>query len=518
MRNTAHVVSLSASAADNNSQQLSSSNVLILSDNAPSWQELQKLVHGTPTGSRLQTEETLRQRGQGPPHTDALLRLFQEKDETNVRVTLYRDHAGWCPYCQKVWLLLELKQIPYRVQKVPMNAYGDKPAWYTRKVDGGKLPALELDGELHVESLDIMKLLDQTFPNPPMMIPDDDETNNQLQHQRYQSLLSLEQALQQDWFSLVFYPVSGEALQKANKTMLHTLAKVDQELSVTDRPWFLGGDTPSLVDIQYIADMERIIPSVLYWKGWDIRSCTLPHFQRWLTAWEALPAYTASRSDYYTHMTVIPSQNGPGYMIPEAKRIASRISGLVDGAWHLPLPQDSLEQFQIQSSSTTIDDNNPAIEAAYKLVKNHVNITQFACRGAGEPGRPAFHAELADPYAEPNEEYVQGVDVCLRHVTHALVAGSSVAEATAQADLAGKQGNDALRENWEAYPDENDPSLTYYWNYENGEVTWTPPTQQLDTCLTYLRDRIGVPRDMSGAAAMQLRAYLNWAVDMMRKS
>ncbi len=51
----------------------------------------------------------------GPTNAQAGLRLFG-KSESDVRVTLYRDHHAWCPYCQKVWLWLEEKQIPYRIK------------------------------------------------------------------------------------------------------------------------------------------------------------------------------------------------------------------------------------------------------------------------------------------------------------------------------------------------------------------------------------------------------------------
>lgn len=96
-------------------------------DTAPSWSELRRRVLTTHTGARLEQETIERSLGRGPTHTDALLRLFDAQDESQVRVTLYRDDAAWCPYCQKTWLLLEEKRIPYRVKKVPMNAYGDKP-------------------------------------------------------------------------------------------------------------------------------------------------------------------------------------------------------------------------------------------------------------------------------------------------------------------------------------------------------------------------------------------------------
>jgi hypothetical protein len=84
-------------------QQVITSTILsapILSDHAPSWETLQQLALKTATGSRLEKERTEREMGLGPPHTDSLLRLFQSEEPSSsslckdVRVTLYRDHAG----------------------------------------------------------------------------------------------------------------------------------------------------------------------------------------------------------------------------------------------------------------------------------------------------------------------------------------------------------------------------------------------------------------------------------------
>ena len=98
----------------------------------------------------------------GLTNSQARLRLFG-RPESEVRVTLYRDHHAWCPYCQKIWLWLEEKQIPYRIEKVTMFCYGEKEKWYKRKVPSGMLPAIELDGRIITESDDILIALEQEF-------------------------------------------------------------------------------------------------------------------------------------------------------------------------------------------------------------------------------------------------------------------------------------------------------------------------------------------------------------------
>lgn len=66
----------------------------------PNWDILKSSVYSTNTGIKLQSELELREKGEGLPHTNAKIRLFNTKEEP--RVTYFRDSAAWCPYCQKV--------------------------------------------------------------------------------------------------------------------------------------------------------------------------------------------------------------------------------------------------------------------------------------------------------------------------------------------------------------------------------------------------------------------------------
>src|SRR3712207_4011098 len=142
----------------------------------------------------------------GSTNAQARLRLFG-RNESDVRVTLYRDNHAWCPYCQKVWLWLEEKQIPYRVEKVTMFCYGEKESWYKRKVPSGMLPALELDGRLITESDDILMALEQAFGplgagmTDPMVIP----------------LRRLERLLFSAWCSWLCYPAGSSRQEQRNR-------------------------------------------------------------------------------------------------------------------------------------------------------------------------------------------------------------------------------------------------------------------------------------------------------------
>lgn len=203
--------------------------------------------------------------------------------------------------------MLEEKQIPYRVEKINMRSYGDKPSSYLAKVPSGLLPAISLDGELMTESLSIMQTLEAAFPEPRRMLPDRESP----EFQEAVRLLNLERELFRWWCQFVFR--SGDSSRGA---LEKTLDEVNSALASSPGPWFLPSsasedeaangspdDGFSLVDLTYVPHLERMAASTAYWKGLQLRGNERwPSINRWFEALEMRPAYMAGKSDFYTHV------------------------------------------------------------------------------------------------------------------------------------------------------------------------------------------------------------------------
>lgn len=81
------------------------------------------------------------------------------------------------------------------------------------------------------------------------------------------------------------------------------------------------------------------------------------------------------------------------------------------GSWHLPLsPDGGLEPV----SSAFYPEDLARRLAAAKIIGNRKAVVRFALRGVGLPGIPGVAAELADPNAKPNEDFMAPVDAALR--------------------------------------------------------------------------------------------------------
>jgi glutathione S-transferase len=272
----------------------------------------------------------------GLTNAQAQLRLFGHS-ESDVRVILYRDHHAWCPYCQKVWLWLEEKQIPYRIAKVTMFCYGEKESWYQRKVPSGMLPALELDGRIITESDDILLALEREFQ--PLVWSMEDPTVIPLRR--------LERLLFRAWCSWLCYPRrSPRDDQFHQEKFTSVVAQVEAALAATPGPYFLSEF--STVDVIFTPYVERMNASLFYYKGYSLREEN-PHLSAWFDAMESRPTYRGTQSDFSTHVHDLPPQMGGCYDNDNPQRLINQ-SKVDNGPWFglpdvtYPEPENSRQE------------------------------------------------------------------------------------------------------------------------------------------------------------------------------
>jgi len=508
----------------------------------PNWGNLASLAGNQGVGSALNDEAKKRSSGHGSAHVHSKLRLFSSSDE-KPKITLYRDHAGWCPYCQKTMLLIEEKEIPINIGLVPMRSYGDKPKEFLKLVPSGLLPAIVVEDaggnkQTITESQVIMELLDRWHPESEgykPMLPDKNDTKGLA---KYDMLARLERELFSWWCTLIFRPegprinilkamITGKKgdneISGAMQGFLECICKVDKELASSSGPWFYDDNSfPSMIDFVFVSHIERMLASCAYWKGLNLRSDEMtlkyPALNAWLDAFEKKEYYLSFKSDYYTHMKDIPPQYGPGYdggFTDNQSSYSKMITGQ-DGHWTLPLPHDDplqplyrgppLPLCVLEAAGIKPDDDgtykksNPDLMAktcrhmaGWKLAGNGEKVSKFAARGGSKGAlnlRKPFAAELADPYAKSDEKAVRYIDHAIRMVCKGLLG-----ECDSQID-----------------------HMAYLASLEEHLHDGVPADMCTDVVnsLAYLRDRIGVPRDLPLASGRTLRAHLNWAIDNLK--
>ncbi len=233
------------------------------------------------------------------------LRLFGH-NEDDVIVTLYRDRHSWCPYCQKIWLWLEFKKIPYRVKKINMFCYGQKESWFLDKVRSGKLPAIEFKGQIITESDNIIALLENEFGALGTFI-----TSRHLRETR-----KLEREIFRSWCNWLCresFNIMDSSFRK--KRFKESIFKLEKILS-TSKTGFIdpsvsdsGKIEPGTGDIIFIPYMERMNASLAYYKGFNLRE-NYTYINNWITLFENTSSYRGTQGDFHTHSHDLPPQMG----------------------------------------------------------------------------------------------------------------------------------------------------------------------------------------------------------------
>lgn len=313
-------------------------------------------------------------RTNGPANAQAALRLFGQC-ESAVRVTLFRDHHAWCPYCQKIWLWLEERRIPYRIRKVTMFCYGEKEHWYKRLVPSGMLPAVELDGRLVTESDRILEALEAAFGS----------LGPGMRQQEVLALRRLERQLFQSWCQWLCYPHSPGGDAAAGEQFRRVAEVMEQALLASAGPFLLGSELTT-ADVVFVPYVERMNASLAYYKGYVLRQ-RHPAIHRWFRALEQRPTYLGSQSDFHTHAHDLPPQMGGCYPngLAEQQALAARID---QGPW----PIGGSNAFDPETSQ-----DEPADAAALALSRVLKHRTTLISRNPspGELFDPALRCALS---------------------------------------------------------------------------------------------------------------------------
>jgi len=224
-----------------------------------------------------------------PPSWEDIASYVGEQKEADPVLTLYRDTNGWCPFCERVWLALEAKKIPYQERLIDLR---NKPDWYNELVPTTLVPAVLFHGDgstnerkIIWESLDVMKALDEAFPETPKLILDSPE---------YMNAVELQSEVSSAGFAFAF-AFRNETLSDADKLgrreiFDEALNKLDAALASAGGPFRLGSNF-SGIDVIMIPTMERWRYQLPITVMYDILEGR-PFIQKWFNAMDDFAPYS----------------------------------------------------------------------------------------------------------------------------------------------------------------------------------------------------------------------------------
>ncbi|MDJ0581491.1 glutathione S-transferase family protein [Crocosphaera sp.] len=358
--------------------------------------------------------------------------------EGKPQVLLYRDTNAWCPFCERVWLALEEKQIPFEVELIDLR---NKPKWYTDLVPTGLVPAVKIDGELVYESKSILLSLEENFTKHGLL-PED--------KQEKEIALEMIEACEKGNFSRAGYqfllgkPLNSTIEDLSEKELIAELQEnfetqlnqLEKALEKYPSDYFMRDF--GLVDIMYIPSIERLAANLPTFRGYHLLGNEkYPLLNRWLKAMNKRPNYQRIKSDARTHNLVM-----------------KNVFKLE------PLSQE----LQVMEDEQENNSQQDRLEAAAKLSDNHENVVQDILKNSG------IKSWITDENLEQVEEYI---NLYMRFLANQLLQNYPIPLADEQL-------------------------------MKNNEIAVIGAVS-----LSYIRNRVCVPRDLTAGAASQFKEAID---------
>ncbi|KAF5833374.1 glutathione S-transferase [Dunaliella salina] len=290
-------------------------------------------------------------------------------------VVLIRDTNAWCPFCERVWLALEEKQVPYDTVLVSLQ---NKPEWYMQLVPTKKVPAMSFTDsnnqrELIWESKDILLEMEDRFREVPLLPADPS-----LRQEALTIMEDLE--TKHDVGAAGFkFMAGGSMFNRAEPRDPAQLpqfqAEFEQELRWMEGtlvkhggPYFLGSMF-SLVDIMFISFMERLVAGLPFFRGYSLKdNPEFPRIAEWVRAMNQRDAYRRVKTDDYTYKLLFSRMGSMQPYVPplqvdeatmEARRtVAARITRNRTEILADIMKNSGLLPFAVASNNTSSSSNS----------------------------------------------------------------------------------------------------------------------------------------------------------------
>jgi glutathione S-transferase len=227
----------------------------------------------------------------------------------------------FCPYCERVRLVLEHKRIPYDLVYVALK--DSAPSWLRDRQPCGSVPVLEKDGKILYDSLVLLHYLDETrtrnrlLPTDPFLKASQSMNiaNFEKVSKAYHSVTD---KLYEDKAKVKCDDVTDKDKSDEVKPwdkLLNELDRFEKMLRQADEPYF-GGSNPGMMDfiawpvVERFPALERINPEHVfgplsrfpYLLAWQRKMLLLPAVQECLIDAEthavAIKASAAKKPDY----------------------------------------------------------------------------------------------------------------------------------------------------------------------------------------------------------------------------
>lgn len=190
----------------------------------------------------------------------------------------------FCPYAQRIHLVLDAKNIPYHTVWINL---AEKPEWLLAKSALLKVPALEIPGETTtiIESLIIADYLDEKYPEVKL------HSMNSLQKARDRILIERFGAVTDPLFQLFF--------GKVEDTTQILIKLIDGcEIYEDELKWrrtkFFGGGVPGMLDYMLWPWFERFEMYSIWYPGkFDLKT-SVPTINEWCEAMIDFPVVKKS--------------------------------------------------------------------------------------------------------------------------------------------------------------------------------------------------------------------------------